>query len=61
MMTEQLLTIHEAKATVENTAAVLAQINKIAEKTGSTIVLFDAEILLHQNSVCIQERICCLW
>ena len=41
-MTEQLLTIHEAKATVENTAAVLAQINKIAEKTGSTIVLFDA-------------------
>lgn len=42
MMTEQLLTIHEAKATVENTAAVLAQINKIAEKTGSTIVLFDA-------------------
>ena len=45
MMTEQLLTIHEAKATVENTAAVLAQINKIAEKTGSTIVLFDAEMV----------------
>ena len=42
MMTEQLLTIHEAKATVENTAAVLAQINKTAEKTGSTIVLFYA-------------------
>lgn len=40
---EQSLTMYEAKASVSDTAAVLAQVNAIAKKTASTIVLFDAE------------------
>ncbi|MDE2517871.1 MAG: KEOPS complex subunit Cgi121 [Methanocorpusculum sp.] len=43
MMMEQSLTMYEAKASVSDTAAVLAQVNAIAKKTASTIVLFDAE------------------
>ena len=35
--------MYEAKASVSDTAAVLAQVNAIAKKTASTIVLFDAE------------------
>jgi len=42
-MTDQSLTIYEAKAAISDTAAVLAQVNAIAKKTASTIVLLDAE------------------
>lgn len=42
-MTEKSLEIYQATASVSDTAEVLAQVNAVAEKTGSTIVLFDAE------------------
>jgi KEOPS complex subunit Cgi121 len=37
------LTIHEARAIVNDTTAVIKQVNGIARETASTIVLFDAE------------------
>lgn len=50
-MMEQSLTIYEAKAAVSDTAAVLAQVNAIAKKTASTIVLFDAEKVAGPNHI----------
>lgn len=50
-MMEQSLTIYEAKAAVSDTATVLAQVNAIAKKTASTIVLFDAEKVAGPNHI----------
>ncbi|HJJ98696.1 MAG TPA: KEOPS complex subunit Cgi121 [Methanocorpusculum sp.] len=50
-MMEQSLTIYEAKAAVSDTAAALAQVNAIAKKTASTIVLFDAEKVAGPNHI----------
>ncbi|HJK77887.1 MAG TPA: KEOPS complex subunit Cgi121 [Methanocorpusculum sp.] len=50
-MMDQSLTIYEARAAVSDTAAVLAQVNAIAKKTASTIVLFDAEKVAGQDHI----------
>lgn len=51
MMTEKSLEIYEAVAGIDDPARILAQINDIAEKTGSTIVLFDAEKVAGPNHI----------
>ena len=59
MITDTSLTIYEAIATVENTVAVLAEVNTITEKTGSTIVLFDAEKVAGEEHIRSAVRHAC--
>ncbi|MDR0438843.1 MAG: KEOPS complex subunit Cgi121 [Methanocalculaceae archaeon] len=50
-MTEQFLTIYEAKIAINDTMTTLARINDIAKETASTIVVFDAKKIAGPNHI----------